>query len=67
MKKETLTVQGMTCQHCVMAVKKGVGAVPGVSTVDVNLSQGLVVVESDESVSRDDITVAIEDAGYDVV
>ena len=30
MKKETLKIQGMTCNHCVVRVAKALKAVPGV-------------------------------------
>lgn len=36
-----LKIQGMTCNHCVMAVKGALGTVPGVEgTVDVDLKAG---------------------------
>ena len=36
---ETLTVDGMSCQHCVHAVKTAVSAVAGVGTVEVSLEE----------------------------
>jgi copper chaperone len=35
-----LKIEGMTCNHCVRAVKGALEAVPGVSAVDVSLQNG---------------------------
>lgn len=65
---KTLNVEGMSCMHCVNAVKKSVGELPGVSKVNVDLENKKVNVEFDEAkVKLDAIKEAIEDAGYEVV
>ena len=63
MTSRTYTVTGMTCGHCVSSVTEEVGAVPGVSTVDVTLESGRLVVTGEE---LDDTAVlaAVEEAGY---
>jgi copper chaperone len=61
----TLAVPGMTCGHCEAAVKREVGAVAGVSQVDVDLITKLVTV-SGSALDRDAIVEAIDEAGYDV-
>lgn len=61
----TLTVPGMTCGHCEAAVKREVGAVAGVSRVDVDLTTKLVTV-SGAALDREAIVEAIDEAGYDV-
>jgi copper chaperone len=61
-----LTVPGMTCGHCGAAVKREVGSIAGVAGVDVDLDSKLVTVRG-ESLDRDDIVAAIDEAGYDVV
>ncbi|HWO96267.1 MAG TPA: copper chaperone CopZ [Bacillus sp. (in: firmicutes)] len=67
MKNVTLTVQGMSCGHCVKAIEGSVGELNGVSKVAVNLSEGKVDVEFDESkVSLEQIKETIDDQGYDV-
>ena len=38
-------VNGMTCQHCVQTVKQAVGALDGVTHVDVDLVGSIVKVE----------------------
>jgi len=68
MKKTVLNVDGMSCLHCENAVKKSVVALDGVETVIVDLSGKTVTIEYDEEkVSIDDIKMAIEDQGYDIV
>jgi copper chaperone CopZ len=44
-----LAITGMTCGHCVAAVKKALAAVPGVETVEVTLSPPRAVVDCDSS------------------
>jgi copper chaperone len=68
MAKETLTVKGMSCGHCVSAVEGSVNELKGIQSVKVNLDAGLVDVEFDDStVTLDQIKEAIDDQGYDVV
>lgn len=64
--EKVLTVEGMTCMHCVMAVKNAVGALIGVKKVDVDLETKKVNVEG-EGLKDNLITEAIEEAGYEVV
>ena len=45
----TLAITGMTCGHCVAAVKKALAAVPGVETVEVTLSPPRAAVACDPS------------------
>jgi copper ion binding protein len=66
MSTATYTVTGMTCAHCVSSVKEEVGEVPGVTSVDVDLSSGRVTVESDSPVEPAKIAAAVEEAGYQV-
>ncbi|MDZ7677478.1 MAG: copper ion binding protein [Acidimicrobiales bacterium] len=62
----TVTVQGMTCDHCVRAVTDAVTELDGVDDVAVDLDQGRVDVTGpnvDEPAVRD----AIVEAGYEPV
>ena len=61
----TLSVPGMTCGHCEAAVKQEVGAVPGVTGVEVDLDTKVVAV-SGTNLDRDTIVAAIDEAGFDV-
>ena len=60
----TYTVEGMTCSHCVWAVRQEVGALPGVSEVDVDLATGRVTVFSDRELTHEEISAAVDEAGY---
>ncbi|CDZ23983.1 hypothetical protein CCDG5_0857 [[Clostridium] cellulosi] len=65
---KVLNVNGMSCSHCVNAVKTAVGGLDGVDNVVVDLEGKTVTVEFDaEKLTVDDIKNAIEDQGYDVV
>ncbi len=64
---QTLNVNGMSCEHCVRAVKGAVSALPGVETVDVSLEKKLVTVGYDTAAtSEQSIRAAIEGEGYTV-
>ena len=61
----TLAITGMTCGHCVAAVKKALAAVPGVEAVDVTLSPPRAVVACDPSrTSVEMLTKATAEEGY---
>lgn len=64
---EQFRVPGMSCEHCVRAVTKGVSAVPGVQVVKVVLTDKSVQVEHDGTVKVDTLINAINDAGYEEV
>lgn len=65
--KTKLNVEGMSCSHCENAVKKAVGAISGVTAVDVDLKGKTVTVTHEQSVTLDQIKAEIEEQGYDVV
>jgi copper chaperone len=67
MSTASYTVVGMTCSHCVNAVTEEVSAVPGVSTVDVDLESGGLTVSSDAPVDEAAVRAAVEEAGYSLV
>lgn len=68
MEKTVLKVEGMSCSHCEMTVKKAAGSVIGVKGVDVDLKSKTVTVEHDPVLAPPDkIIDAIEEQGYDVV
>lgn len=62
----TYTVEGMTCSHCVAAVREEVGRIEGVTGVDVDLASGAVTVCSEGSVDPARVAAAVEEAGYQV-
>ncbi len=60
------TVTGMTCEHCVDAVTREVGAIDGVTGVDVDLDSGRVSVTSEQPVDDAAVRAAVDEAGYEL-
>ena len=60
------TVKGMTCEHCVKSVTSELGAVPGVSDVQVDLPTGQVTVTGDGPIDDEAVRAAVGEAGYEV-
>jgi len=63
----TIKVKGMTCQHCVMSVRKALGKLEGIQNVDVDLQQAEVRFDNTKGVASDLVKKAIEEAGYEVI
>jgi copper chaperone len=62
-----LNVVGMSCQHCVRAVRTGIEAVKGVEKAEVSLEKNLATVYFDPGVATlQMIKTAIEDQGYSI-
>ena len=65
----TLSVDGMTCGHCVASVTEELTALPGVKDVTVELHAGgssPVTVVHDEPLDDGALRAAVEEAGYSV-
>ena len=60
-----LNIDGMTCNHCVMNVKKAITSVDGVSEVEVFLNENRALINGTFSFEK--VKKAIEDIGYKVV
>ena len=68
MTQETIKVEGMSCGHCQLRVKKAVEAVEGVQKAEVNLQTKQVVVEYEEGKANlEKVKAAIKEAGYEPV
>ena len=59
----TLSVKGMTCDHCANTIRETVSAILGVESAEVNLAQGTAVV-SGRNLDEASICAAIEKLGY---
>ncbi len=65
MAKTVLSIQGMTCNHCVMRVQKALASVPGVAKAVVTLDPQQARVEYDEAAATAQaMTDAVAKAGY---
>ena len=66
MNQEIIKVEGMSCGHCVMRVKKAIEAVEGVRKVDVDLPHKQAVVEYEEGKANlEKVKAAVREAGYE--
>ncbi len=61
-----ITVKGMTCEHCVSAVRQEIGSLPGVSVVEVELDTGTVRVTADPPPDMAALRAAVDEAGYEL-
>lgn len=61
-----LNVDGMSCEHCVKTITKGLGLIDGVSDVKVNLSDKTVTV-THNNLDIEILKTEIEDMGYDLI
>ncbi len=64
MSETTITVAGMTCQHCVAAVRSEISGLPGVTGVDVDLATGAVRVTAEQPPEPAALAAAVDAAGY---
>ncbi len=65
MKTANIDIDGMSCQHCVMRVRKALEALSGITSMNVEV--GKVSVSFEESaITQPDIENAIAKAGYKV-
>lgn len=65
MERVTLKVLGMTCGHCVAAVRKSLAGLPGVGEVEVTLEPPQAKISYDPSkTTLDAMKKATEEEGY---
>jgi copper chaperone len=66
MKTDDLKIDGMTCGHCVMSVKKELGKLANVKIEDVQIGKARVTYD-EAQVVQSDFERAIAEAGYKLV
>ena len=66
MKKQELTIEGMSCNHCVMHVKSELSKIEGLSIESVEIGKARVAYD-EQSVTQARLAQAIDDAGYKLV
>lgn len=59
----TITVRGMTCEHCEQTVEEALEGVDGVATATADRDSESATVEG--SAETEDLVTVVEDAGYD--
>jgi copper chaperone len=65
MTQKTIKIEGMSCQHCVMRVKKAIDGLPGVSSSEVAIGSAAITFDENK-LTPEAVRAAIETAGYKV-
>ncbi|MGB2867918.1 MAG: cation transporter [Bacteroidota bacterium] len=66
MKTQELIIEGMSCGHCVMSVKRELGKLQDVKVEDVQIGKAKVQVD-ESKVTPKALSHAIEEAGYRLI
>ncbi|HTY12371.1 MAG TPA: heavy-metal-associated domain-containing protein [Bacteroidota bacterium] len=66
MKVQELNIEGMSCGHCVMSVKKQLSKLNGVVVEDVQIGRAKIQYD-DSKISQQKIADALDEAGYRLV
>lgn len=66
MKTVELEITGMSCGHCVMAVKKALNNISEINVEDVQIGRAVIKVDENPDVIETAIN-AVEEAGYNVI
>jgi copper ion binding protein len=64
--KTLLTVEGMTCDHCVKHVTEALENIAGVKSAKVNLKKKSAEVKHEDQVTLEAMKAAVTEAGYEV-
>lgn len=62
--EKILNVEGMSCNHCMAAVREALEGLDGVKEADVSLEEKKARVELDKDLADEALVKAVEDAGY---
>jgi copper chaperone len=64
--KKKISIEGMSCGHCVRHVENALKEVSGITGVTVDLKEKNAIVELNDDVTDTALKSAVEEAGYDV-
>lgn len=62
----TITVKGMSCNHCKASVEETLGKMDGIESVNVDLASGKVDYKETSPVELENIRKAVEKIGFEV-
>jgi len=65
--RKQISIEGMSCGHCVKHVENALSEVSGVIKVDVSLKDKYAIVEFKNDVEDSVLKEAVEEAGYEAV
>ena len=66
MTKATVQIDGMSCMHCAMRVKKAIEGIAGIESLQVEVGKADVTFDESKT-GRPDIEAAITKAGYKII
>ncbi len=66
MKTTELRIEGMTCGHCVMSVRKELSKLASVNVEDVQIGSAKVVID-ETKITAQQLAQAIEEAGFRLI
>jgi len=61
-----ITIDGMSCEHCVNHVTEALKELIGVTKVEVKLASNNAIIETSQDVKDEEIKASIDEAGYEV-
>lgn len=64
--KYTLSVKGLVCSFCAKAIEKKLKKFDGIESINIDLDNRLVILESSKQLDVEKIKEAIKEAGYTV-
>ena len=67
MKKTKLIIEGMHCSSCALNIEKSLRKIKGVKEASANVMLKKAIVESDDSVSEDEMKKAVSQVGYKAI
>lgn len=63
-KQKEYIIEGMSCASCAMTIENAVSKIPGVDKASVNLATEIMTVETNDSVTPEDIAKVVDGVGY---
>jgi len=64
--RQELTVNGMTCGHCAQTLTAALSALPGVESVEVDVTGGRATIQSEQPLNTGTLEEAVREAGFDL-
>jgi copper ion binding protein len=63
----TIPVQGMSCQHCVRSIERGLSKVPGILSVKVDLLRKVAAISFDDrAITEREVKAKLRELGFEV-
>ena len=66
MNTKIIKIEGMQCNHCKMTVEKVLGAIDGITKVEVSLENKTATIQMSKEVDDNIVKNVIKEAGFEV-